>query len=125
MGHKDNDVSKWVLGISGNVFKQTGNIATFNDGFKMKGGFFYVADYGFLIDYSQIDGVVEQIWRGNDHIHGTALGEIEDEKRFTRYGSSTQINERLTHAVNTYKKKQKGGIVDDDIYYYRFKFADE
>jgi hypothetical protein len=81
----------------------------------MKGGFFYVADYGLLIDYSQIDGVVEQIWRGNDHIHGTALGEIED-KRFTRYGSSTQINQRLKRAVKTYKEKKEGGIVDDDTY---------
>jgi hypothetical protein len=49
-GHEDNDVSTWTHGISGNVFKNTGKIATFEDGFKMKGGFFYVADYGYLID---------------------------------------------------------------------------
>jgi hypothetical protein len=60
------------------VFKNTGKAATFEDGFKMKGGFFYVADYGYLIDYSQIDGVVEQVWQKPHHIHGTALGEIDD-----------------------------------------------
>jgi hypothetical protein len=48
------------------------------DSFKTKGGFFYVADYGFLIDYSQIDGVVEQVCQGPHHIHGIALGEIDD-----------------------------------------------
>jgi hypothetical protein len=119
----DNDASTWTHGISGNVLKETGEIATHKDGFKMKGGFFYVADYGFLIDYAKIDGVVEQIWQGPNHVHGTALSEISD-PRFTRYGSSTQINIRLKRAVEKHKANGKGGVVDDEIYYLRALFKD-
>lgn len=59
-GHKDNDVTKYTHGIGGNC-RMDGSLASNADGFWSTGGFFYVADYGFYIDYSAIDGVVEQV----------------------------------------------------------------
>jgi hypothetical protein len=77
----------------------------------MSGGFFYIADYAILFDYEKIDGVVEQIWQGPTHIHGTVRGDIK--KGYTRFGSSTQINKRLTARVRNYFKLGRGTVVGD------------
>ena len=77
----------------------------------MSGRFFYIADYAILFDYEKIDVIVEQIWQGPVHVHGTGAGDIQ--KRFTRYGSSTQINNRLTARVANYFKSGYGKIVGD------------
>ena len=77
----------------------------------MSGGFFYIADYAILFDYEKIDGIVEQIWQGPVQVHGTVAGGIQ--KRFTRYGSSTQINKRLTAYVANYFKSGHGKVVGD------------
>ena len=58
-GHVDNDVSTFTHGIGGNVAASTGKITSFQDGFEMSGGFFYIAEYGIIFDYEKIDGVVE------------------------------------------------------------------
>ena len=58
------------------------------DGYKMRGGFFYCADYGVIIDYSRIDSVVEQIWQGAHLIHGTVSGNIQagfDTRQIQKY----------------------------------------
>ena len=49
----------------------------------MSGGFFYIGDYAILFDYEKIDGIVEKIWQGPVHIHGTVAAGIK--KGFTRY----------------------------------------
>ena len=58
-------------------------IASFGDGYSMSGGFFYIADYAILFDYEKIDGIVEKIWQGPAHIHGTVAAGIK--KGFARY----------------------------------------
>lgn len=35
-----------------------GRLKSFDEGYHSQGAFFYVADYGLLIDYEKIDGVV-------------------------------------------------------------------
>jgi hypothetical protein len=89
IAHKANDLSTYTLGIGGNVHKETGLLASFEDGYSMTGGFFYLADYGILLDYGNIDGVVEHLWKGTKHVHGTASSVIKD--GFTHFGSSTQL----------------------------------
>ena len=110
-GRVDNDVSTFIHGIGGNVFASTGTIASFEDGYNMSGGFFYNADYVKLIDCKKIDGIVKHIWQGPVHVHGNVAGDIQ--KRFTRYGSSTQINKRLTARVTNYFKSGYGKVVGD------------
>jgi hypothetical protein len=110
-GHVDNDVSTFTHGIGGNVAVSTGKITSLQDGFEMSGGFFYIADYGIIFDYEKIDGVVEQIWQGPVHVHGTVGGTIK--KGFTRFGSSTQINKRLTARVRNFWQSGKGNVVGD------------
>lgn len=105
-GHTDNDVSTYTHGIGGNARSDTGELASFKDGYRAEGGFFYVADYKILVDYSVIDGVVEQIWQGPKHVHSTVAGKIAE--GFTRYGSSTQINTRLSRAVQQYLPNPDG-----------------
>ena len=110
-GHVDNDVSTFTHGIGGHVFASTGTIASFEDRYNMSGGFFYIADYAILFDYEKIDGIVEQIWQGLVHVHGTMTEDMQ--KRFTRYGCSTQINKRLTACVANYFKSGHGKVVGD------------
>ena len=43
----------------------------------MSGRFFYIADCAILFDYEKIDGIVEHIWQGPVHIHGTVTGGIK------------------------------------------------
>ncbi|KAA8893908.1 hypothetical protein FN846DRAFT_787265 [Sphaerosporella brunnea] len=114
LGHLDNDISTYTHGIGGNVNKATRRFAPFEEGYQMEGAFFYVADYGLLIDYDKIDGVVEQVWQGPKHVHGTVGGRVKE--GFTRYGSSTQINDRLTAKVAKYQVDGEGIIVDDKEY---------
>ncbi|KAA8893285.1 hypothetical protein FN846DRAFT_1005876 [Sphaerosporella brunnea] len=118
LGHLDNDVSTFTHGMGGNVDKATGRLASFEDGFRMEGAFFYVADYGLLIEYDKIDGVVEQVWQGSKHVYGTVGGKVKE--GFTRYGSSAQINQRLTAKVAKYQVDGEGIIVDDQEYAARY-----
>lgn len=60
LAHRDRDVTKYTHGIGANCTIK-GKLASFADGFWSEGGFFFVADYGIIIDYSAIDGVVEQV----------------------------------------------------------------
>jgi len=110
-GHVDNDVSIFTHGIGGNVAASTGEISSFQDGFEMSCGFFYIADYGIIFDDEKIDSVVEQIWQGPVHVHATVAGTIK--KEFTRFGSSTQINKRLTARVRNFFMSGKGKVVGD------------
>ncbi|KAI5789164.1 hypothetical protein EDC01DRAFT_631210 [Geopyxis carbonaria] len=91
--HRDQDVSTYTHGISAFVDTTTGQMAS--------------SDYALLIDYSKINGVVEQIWQGPHHIHATVEGTVAD--GYTRYGSSTQINKRLSDAVKKYRSGQLEG----------------
>lgn len=59
-GHEDNDTTKYTPGIGGNCYMD-GRLASFKDGFSSIGGQFYVANYGFYMKYSAIDGIVEQV----------------------------------------------------------------
>lgn len=88
----------------------SGHLSSYEDGYKSTGAFFYLADYGIIMDYEFIDGVVEQIWQGPMHVHGTVNGTTEE--GFTRFGSSTQINRRLAQSVG--KHKHNGGNVIGD-----------
>jgi len=110
-GHVDNDVSTFTHGIGGNVAASTGEISSFQDGFEMSGGFFYIADYRMMFDYEKIDDVVEQIWQGPAHVHATVAGTIK--KGFSRVGSSTQINKRLTARVRNFFMSGNGKVVGD------------
>ena len=112
-GHCDNDASSYTFGIGGNVFSKTGRIASYKDGYRQQGGFFYIADYAILIDYAVIDGVCEQVWHGPDHVHSTVKGMIAP--GFTRIGSSAQVNKTLKKEVGKWiKGKSLGKLVLDD-----------
>ncbi|KAI5777002.1 hypothetical protein EDC01DRAFT_636306 [Geopyxis carbonaria] len=104
--HYDQDLSRYTYGINANVNKSTARMSSCWS----TGGFFYVVDDGLLIDYANIDGCVEQIWQGPNHVHATVAGEIEP--GFTWYGSSTQINKRLSAAVQNYRS---GKTIDQSV----------
>ena len=122
-GHADEDASTYTFGMSGNVFKDTSRIASFEDGYAQEGGFFYVADYSIIIDYSLIDGVCDQVWQGPKNIHATVRGVYKE--GFTRLGSSGQINNGLKEAVKNYLMKpgQDGKYIMND--WNRFKAGRE
>ena len=77
----------------------------------MSGGVFSIADYAILFNYEKNDGIVEHVLPGPVHIHGTVAGDIK--RGYTRFGSSTQINKRLTARVRNYFKSRHGEVVGD------------
>lgn len=99
-GHVDADASSYTFGMSGNVNARTSKFTSFQDGYAQKGGFFYVADYAIMIDYSVIDGVCDQVWQGPKNVHATVRGVYQP--GFTTLGSSGQINNNLKEAVKNY-----------------------
>ncbi|CUS09745.1 unnamed protein product [Tuber aestivum] len=115
LGHTDNDASTYTHDNNSGVHENNGLLASFSDDYRQTGGFFYIADYAILIDYSLIDGVVEQVWLSPKHVHGTVSGAYPE--GFTRYGNSSQINARPTKRVSRYMKEGVGKVVGDQERY--------
>lgn len=73
--HRDNDKSAFAYGIwipldisaisAEVVLGQQSDLG-------QTGEYFYNASYGFYIDFSSINGVVECVWRGSKDVHGTS-----------------------------------------------------
>lgn len=105
--HRDNDASEYTYGIwlpvitppdTDDSTTAVSKLGLMQDGFDQKGGQFYNAQYEFFIDFPNINGIVECVWRGAKDYHGTATAEFSCMSHY-RLGCSTQINSRLACAV--------------------------
>ena len=105
--HLDNDRSTYAFGIFLPIFKNTGKLASFEDGFGSKGGEFVIPTYKCCVDFAAFNGIVEMIWRSNKDFHGTVSSEFKSD--FSRIGSSAQISENLVGRIkNLMVQKEKG-----------------
>lgn len=94
--HNDRDRSVYAYG----QFAPTdlnGNFKSFTEGYQLIGHHFIVIPYRFLVDFSNIDGLVEIIWRGPIDKHCTTTGKLGP--GCDKYAFSTQINQRLADRV--------------------------
>jgi hypothetical protein len=95
-GHFDNDINIYATGIWSPVDKE-GNIATKDDGYDGDGFRFYIAPYKVAIDFNDIDGFVEAIWRGKSDLHGTTTGRYGENS--DRHAITCQLAKRLDQRV--------------------------
>lgn len=116
--HRDNDRSAFTYGMWLPVDISSDSAAEVVLGRKQSdfgqiGGHFYNASYGFYIDFSGIDGVVECVWRGSQDVHGTSTGVFNSTNQY-RLGCSAQINVRLARAVQKWWKDDCRGKVNSE-----------
>ena len=95
--HKDKDHNTYAYGIFCPVDSDTGKLGYRDDDFGVKEGDFIIPSYEMFVDFSDTNGFVEMIWRGQGNFHCTApsIGDGE----FTRLGSSVQMSRTLVMRV--------------------------
>ncbi|KAG6848866.1 hypothetical protein H0H93_013323 [Arthromyces matolae] len=67
---------------------------------KVKGGEFLCSSYGIGVNFEQCKGLVQIEWRGKFDYHGTTKS--QSEANVTRFGTSVQLTEKGTSAVNRF-----------------------
>jgi hypothetical protein len=91
--HTDHDYNSYTYGLWAPLFKEDGRLASWEDGFRCKGGEFVISSYNVCLDLGACDGITEVIWRSNLNYHKTFASTTT--ARFTRLRSSTQITNQL------------------------------
>lgn len=118
--HCDRDESEFAYGVwipidRGSDAKAV-ELGLSEKGFVQIGGAFYNVPYGFYIDFSKINGLVESVWRASEDLHGTCTAEFSSSSYY-RLGCSAQINRKLAQAVSRWHSDQTSAGVVDDIGY--------
>ena len=85
--HTDHDYNSYTYGLWAPLFKESGRLASYADGFRCTGGEFVISSYNVCLDLGAFDGIMEVIWRSNLDEHKTFASTID--APFTRLGSST------------------------------------
>lgn len=93
--HCDRDVNTMAFGVF-MPLNHNLKLTSRRDGYRQYSGTFCLASYKVVVDFANIDGVVEQIWRGGD-VHATTIGTWRGAN--THLGSSCQLNKMLYQRV--------------------------
>jgi len=90
--HIDNDVNSISYGGWCGINEKTGQPASWDDGFDIQYGQFFLPGISTVVDFNAVDGWTDMFWASNYLFHQTVKSQRPSQSPFTRFGFSVQIN---------------------------------
>lgn len=92
--HVDNDGGIWTFGIFAAWNLEDNILGRMMKGFDVQEGEFVMRTLGSFTRWEGFDGYIKMAWRSTQDVHFTLPSVTPFPKRFTRWGSTAQINTR-------------------------------
>jgi hypothetical protein len=99
--HTENNYNSFTYGLWAQTSKlKNGKLSKIEDGFECEEGQFLLPSYKCYVDFINLDGMVEIIWRAKTDLHASLKSKTNE--NYTRLGTSMQISNLVLRVKKTY-----------------------